>query len=499
MMRRVRAVGIGALILGAAAIVVLPVEAGALVVLSASVIVVAASALSAYRLKRSPLDAPGLYGGLSAITFGLLSVGWLGTPPMPGPGLTPDEVTSALLLVAAGLVVFAAGAHLAARGTARLEPLVPALPGRGALTAAFGLGVLAASGSLALGTYGYLADPSSTRALAAVNEVVALVQSLGPLVVLATAVAFFASGERRLRGPMIAFLAAQVFLGLVSGFKGQALQPLVLVLVAYVLFRRRVPWVPVVAVAAITFLMLIPAIDTYRLTTREPTNISAAGKAFREAVLVRPDRLVLRSYEYISLRFRYVDHVALIVDRTPTVYPWGDGSRYELLPLLVAVPRAVWPEKPVLDEGGEFSHTYWEIPLSARTATPMTQVGDLYRNFGAAGIVAGLAAWGVLLGLLTRIHGRSQSLRFDMVYLYLLVTAVVYIEADLPQLVARVVKALPLVIATAWLLLPGPLGPPGYQVAGRRLRHVLGRRLATSESPSEVRPPPCAESTARTL
>jgi hypothetical protein len=183
---------------------------------------------------------------------------------------------------------------------------------------------------------------------------------------------------------------------------------------------------------------------------RNPTATSLS-KAARDA------------YDYAFTRFRSIDSVALIVARTPSPYPYASGTEYELLPALILVPRAIWPGKPALVSGADFSHTYWQIPAGIRTSTPITGVGDLYRNFGRAGVAVGMLIWGVFVAAWTWSYRRWRSPRFDLVYLYSVVFAVTYVESDLPSLVATAAKTLPIAALIAWLLLPGRSSPPGYR------------------------------------
>jgi hypothetical protein len=180
--------------------------------------------------------------------------------------------------------------------------------------------------------------------------------------------------------------------------------------------------------------------------------------------------------EYIFFRFRSIDSVALVHSQTPSVFPFADGSKYTLLVPIILVPRAIWPGKPTVTEGGTFSHTYWQIPQNERTSTQLTQVGDLYRNFGYLGVVLGLFCWGAIIsgGLLA--YRRWWSPRAEFVYLYALFYGVANpaggIESELPQLIATVSKTLPLVVLVGWLLLPGRATGPAYRTLLGRGRHA---------------------------
>src|SRR5688572_25457093 len=76
---------------------------GRLGVGAGSLLVVATALQAIARLRADPLDAPGVWAAVAAMTLGALSLLWLGTPKIPAPGVDRDDVSRALLLVAAGV------------------------------------------------------------------------------------------------------------------------------------------------------------------------------------------------------------------------------------------------------------------------------------------------------------------------------------------------------------------------------------------------------------
>ena len=56
--------------------------------------------------------------------------------------------------------------------------------------------------------------------------------------------------------------------------------------------------------------------------------------------------------------------------------------------------RALWPGKPILDLGYEFSQTYYELPATVYTSSAITPVGDLYRHGGWIRVTAGMFLFG---------------------------------------------------------------------------------------------------------
>jgi hypothetical protein len=437
-------------------------------VAAGSMLVIATALPALARLRRDPLDAPGLWAGAAALTFGALSLLWIGEPNIPPPGIDRDDVSRALLLVAGGVAACSLGALVVARPRRR-APLVVApehLPPPRLLVGLFLVGGAGLVAGMLLGAVGFDADAGETSGILPFAQFITQLGGLGFLVIGVTAVAAFTSRSSVYVRLLVVFMAVQVAGGFVAGYKSQSLAPLLLSGLVYVAARQRVPWRALAITAGVTVLVLVPANSVYRTVLRPNPNVGAPPAT---PLTVAQDTLA-----YAKFRFRLIDHVALIDDRTPDVYAHGNGNRYVLLPALVIVPRPLWPDKPILNDGLEFSHTYWEIPVNTETATPLTQPGDLLRNFGPGGVMVGLALWGAFLGAVLAAQRHWRSPRVEWLYLVFVVTVVGYVESDIPQLVAGAAKTLFVAAVIAWLLLPGRAGPAG---------HVTLRRWAGSLNP----------------
>jgi hypothetical protein len=451
-------------------------------VVAGAALVTAVGIAPILRLRRDSLDAPGIYALATVLFLGVTSLAWLGSPVDAGPGLTPSDVGRALVLVAAGLAAFSVGAALlgGARERSTTTFAAAAAPARSVLIGAYVASLASALLGIALGVYGYIADVNSTERLLAFGQVFNLLTSAGNLVVLATAIAYFATRNRSFRAPLLVFIALQIALGFYSGVKGTTLEPLIYTALAYAVCRGRFPWRPIAVVAAVTLLFLVPVNTVYRETVRGETGIRPSH-ALRQALSgaptnVTPGQAVENSYRYLFTRFRQIDNVALIEARTPSLFPFAGGVEYAQLPAIILVPRALWPSKPKLVAPAEFAHSYWHAADYIRTSTPITQIGDLFRNFGTRGVLIGMFVCGGAIAALTRLYRRWRSPRLDMVYIYSLVYFVVVVESTIPNILATASKSLPFVAALAWLLLPGRRQEPGY-----RLLFGRSTRIASSQ------------------
>jgi hypothetical protein len=114
-----------------------------------------------------------------------------------------------------------------------------------------------------------------------------------------------------------------------------------------------------------------------------------------------------------------IQNVALVVRLTPSALPYLYGRDYWSLPLLVLVPRILWPAKPMSGlQGADFTYTY--VGSNLVTSTAVTSFGDLYMNFGLLGIVAGMLVIGVFFRLVYARLWHSKSSFSVVLYLSLL-------------------------------------------------------------------------------
>lgn len=450
-------------------------------VLGGILLVLAAGALTVQRLRHDRLDAPALYA-LATVTFlGLTSVAWLGEPVGPRRGLDQVDIAEALRLVAVGLLAFGLGVRFTSRAD-RPKPFRLDLrdaPPPTVLVALFGMSLITVLGALAVGAYGYVSDPLAVARLASVGQLLAALAAVGNLVLLTTALSFFATGDRRLRLLMILFASVEMAVGFAGGLKGVTILPLLFILVSYVSVRGRVPVTGLVLGAVVVLVFVVPINLRYREAVRADDQPPTA--ALRVAVSTSPELNPVGALEgaedYVLTRFRLIDSVALIRAQTPSPFPFAAGRVYPLLPAIVLVPRAVWPDKPKLNATAEFTYTYAGVSREVRSSTPITHVGDLYRNFGYPGVLVGLFLWGLVIGVGVTAYRRWASPRATLIYAYGILTVVISTETDLPALIANASKALPVAAVVAWLLLPGRASVPGYRALGRprRLKPLEGK------------------------
>lgn len=108
----------------------------------------------------------------------------------------------------------------------------------------------------------------------------------------------------------------------------------------------------------------------------------------------------------LTRRFSLVWLYHRVAEDTPDRVPYWMGESYR--PLVgAAVPRLLWPGKPVEDSGFRFGERYGFLKeADRRTSLNVPWIVELRANFGLVGVLAGMALFGVLFALLDRLLNR---------------------------------------------------------------------------------------------
>jgi len=456
------------------------------------------------------------YALLTLATFGFGALAWLGHPPGASVSLDQDIIATALVAVSLGLACFWAGYLLAAPATREpiLRPRVlTPLP---LVWALFALGIASQIVLFQAGSFGYLRDFVTSEATSEWTQWFSTLAYVTHLAIFITAIHAFGNNSRKHLAAFWTIVLVNIAVGFISGFKGQVVWPLIWALFIYYYYRRRVPPMAVVA-AVVGALLLIPANLAYRALARPTASTAspidsigdtwqAATDAVASTLEASTSQRVTTFAMWATARFRNIDSVALIVQKTPEQHPYLRGELYrQALPVTI-VPRFLWPSKPSLQAGYEFGQKYLGLPPEIRTSIPITQPGDLYMNFGLAGVLLGMAAWGAAAGLLYRWFVRQASVAAILVYVTA-ISIIVTIEADFVSLVATGFRLLLMTLAVGWVLsrfataprsarfppqqghqsLPADSAAPLRQLAARSPFRTFNRHIGAVPGPPSAR------------
>ena len=179
--------------------------------------------------------------------------------------------------------------------------------------------------------------------------------------------------------------------------------------------RLRLRWALLGAAVLLSFIMVRGVMHEYRLLmwrglAPTPSQVERTGtmvQLLRYSLFVRGTGEALRDgVADIASRSANLDLFADVVRRTPADIPYWDGASYASL-VGVAVPRILWPDKPVKRLGNVFGHRYGYLARGdSFTSINLPVLVEWYANFGASGIAPGMLLIGIVLGTLTTLVNR---------------------------------------------------------------------------------------------
>jgi hypothetical protein len=210
---------------------------------------------------------------------------------------------------------------------------------------------------------------------------------------------------------LVLFVALTFFGGLATGWLGTG--AVVLAVTGYVLIdvRHRIPKVAV-ALALLYVFFLQPAKEQFRLAYwgRE----TSSGAVERAADWISTSRTVWsntlasatpgawRDLIYSSMgRGTLLPQTASVMDVTPGIVPYQGSRMYGYLAVTL-IPRAIWPQKPSVNEANRFYQVTYGITAEKDLDGVSISVGMLteaYISYGWPGAVAVMFAAGIFLNL----------------------------------------------------------------------------------------------------
>lgn len=291
-------------------------------------------------------------------------------------------------------------------GTVR-GPLVPWL-----LYGAGGAGKLA---DLALtGHIGMLGSPGTSLTSASGYQQALLDLTLAcPVAVAVAALRLFRERAPGARFTLTVLFATEVAVAGVTGQKGEFVTAVVAVVIGRAAAGRTMPAGVILAAAAFFLLVVIPYASTYRGDIRGTEVLTASqGAAIapaigRQALAAVSPATIPRSLDYLGQRLQEIDGAAMVMQETPSMVPYTSPAQIPEAIATALVPRALWPGKPIIDPGFQFTAAYYDPRIvSADAVTPQA---DLYRYGGWLPLLAGMFLLGCLMRVLDDVLDVRES------------------------------------------------------------------------------------------
>lgn len=284
-----------------------------------------------------------------------------------------------------------------------------------------GGGVYGAADTTVARSFAALAILGRTAALAGV-PLGSMAQPIGlltsPLIML-TFLFWDAEHTQRPAARTILWLAAGylAFLGMLSGMLQELLAPGVIMASLMWAHRAKLP-VTMIGISAAILIFLTPAKHVYRELAwyqNKPTmleKIALWGTAIERTYLDdRSHADASSSLERTTSRFSTVAQVAQIFDSVPARIPFAGPERWFGL-MQLAVPRVLWPQKPILDQyyNRNYTHIFHLQNRASAGSITLPSVGDGYWRLGWPGIFIEAGIFGFFMGAAQGVsRGGSRS------------------------------------------------------------------------------------------
>ncbi len=320
-----------------------------------------------------------------------------------------EYIPLAVLLCLLGYLTFLCGYYLPWKGR-RPGRLVQEIP-RGALFLI---------PPATLGFLGFMAQAFWYRASKLGLAIGGLISSLGqlaPLFIFAWAMAwliyFSGKSTRSIRLLLFAFMCPASLLIITNQLNNKSLiVALGLVpLMGMWYAKHRIPWATLTVLALLVIFVVFPFNNTFRTLDNRipiPERMELTMKLIGDWDI---EHYFDRSLGTFGKRIALVNSMGVVLRDVPRWVPYASGRTMFRDTLTFFIPRVLWPDKPALEFGREFGETFRVVHiLDDETNMAVTVPAELYWNYGVAGVIFGMAAWGLLLRLYYRTYGEAPDL-----------------------------------------------------------------------------------------
>jgi len=386
-------------------------------------------------------------------TFGLATLTWVQPQTGSAVEISLSSVLRALWLVAVGMTLWVFGYLVGPGRSARRfgNKVMAAMSLRFApevrspltpwILYAIGTAARIAS-AVTTGLYGYVGNvESDVTTASSYQQLLGDLALCAPLAVAAAALQVYRERVPGARVTLTVLFLTDIAFGVVSGNKQTFIVTIMAVAIPYTAARSRghkgLLAFTGLALAGLAFLLIVvPFNHSYRSNARNASGTLSISQALDSAPGILGQTIgtgnaagVLSSSATSMLaRIRMIDNAAIIMQRTPAQIGFVSPVQLVTAPIAAVIPRAIWPGKPILNSGYDFSQTYYELPATVYTSSAIPPVGDLYMHGGWVPVVVGMFLLGCgvrILDDVMDVYGSPQC-----VFLFLLLFPSLVLQED---------------------------------------------------------------------
>lgn len=260
---------------------------------------------------------------------------------------------------------------------------------------------------------------------------------------------------RRLSVAFYAYLVAALIVQMLTGGRSNTIAMIVTIFIAARYLRRAFSWHMFCLAGAAAVVLFI---------------VSAKDRLSLDKAAFEPLDYKLSVDRSLGDDLSALDPFVRILSAIPGETPFQDGRTLFHL-LIYPVPRLLWPGKPkVLGANGVYSATFEPTALRSGAVSGASILGELYMNFGAAGIVFGMFLYGVVCRTLySQVNRSLPSKNGVLVYVTSLYAVILGIRGGFWALVPALLTSL----FSVWITLAYVSKERSVPLRVRFVRHQL--------------------------
>lgn len=392
--------------------------------------------------------------GYAVVSYGLASLTLI--EPLDGSLSVIDKSSypPAFAVVAAGFTAWTIGYAIGGRvALKRVFAAAKALfsgglsgsiRGRGVLLLVFIVALGADAFSILVdGKYGYLGDSSNVTSATVpwYGQALSILSNLKYVALFAASARVFAEGKDRALTLLVPLACVTIIGGLLTGMKESFVASLLSIGIPYFIGKGKLRLIPIVLALVVFVGVVAPAVGALRGDVRGAAGRldvddalgAAAGRIFSAETYLDPSDS--SSLDSVSSRVRSVDNIALIVQKTPSQIPFRSIDELAAAPVTGLIPRALWPNKPVLISGYDFYRNYYGGVTQSSSAVTLS--GSFYLFGGTLFVVSGMFLAGLTLRSLDDAIDASRSLS-GALFVAIAFSPIVKQEMDISTFLATV-------------------------------------------------------------
>lgn len=233
---------------------------------------------------------------------------------------------------------------------------------------------------------GYKGYASSIEHTSGIISLIKTLQiALNPLAIILSAYILFIEKNQELKYKIIYSVSIylQIFIGLISGMKEEAIIPIVYTLIVYLIGKNKIKKI-YIYLFIFSLLILYPLNNSYRNIINNPfydklENISKFYLALNQIINKPLEETFNNSTSSFGDRTSMYKYLQYSINIEPSWNYYNNLERYIYLPFVWIVPRVIWEDKPRSDIGAEL---YFKLTGRVTNSITPTNIGWAYLEGG---------------------------------------------------------------------------------------------------------------------